>query len=184
MGLDDLSRPLAGRAIPYVVIRVKPTRHGTECRFNNLGLGLAMDAQNLIVVNKRSHGVPTTSVHLGRVQIVSRRLSGQQSEVISPSQSSVATGTDDHLAASVAPSSYSAASGGRETFRGFVKPWATLSPAGGLHLGLLALLGALIGGEAALPLPYTIPMYLRPCCPGSTVPLTGRSRHERAGLLA
>jgi len=184
MGLDDLSRPLAGRAISYVVIGVKPTRHGTECRFNNLGLGLAMDAQNLIVVNKRSHGVPTTSVHLGRVQIVSRRLSGQQSEVISPSQSSVATGTDDHLAASVVPSSYSAASGGSETFRGFVKPWATLSPAGGLHLGLLALLGALIGGEAALPLPYTIPMYLRPCCPGSTVPLTGRSRHERAGLLA
>ena len=153
MGLDDLSRPLAGRAIPYVVIRVKPTRHSTECRIDDLGLGLTMDAQNLIVVNKRSHGVPTTSVHLGRVQIVSRRLSGQQSEVITPSRSSVGISTDDHGATSVAPSSYSAASGGSETFAEFVKLWATSSPARRLHLRLLALLRALVGGKEALALP-------------------------------
>ena len=100
MGLDDLSRPLAGRAIPYVVIRVKPTRHGTKCRINNLGLGLAMDTQNLIVINKRSHGFPTTSGHIGPGQIVSRRVSGHRSEVITSSRSSVATSTDDHMAAS------------------------------------------------------------------------------------
>jgi hypothetical protein len=101
MGLDDLSRPIAGRAIPYVVIGVKPTRHGTECGINNLGLGLAMDAQNLIVVNKRCHGFPTTSGQLGPGPIVSRRVSGHWSEVITPSRSSVATSTDDHMAASV-----------------------------------------------------------------------------------
>ena len=44
MSLDDLSRSLARRAISNVAIRVKPTRHGTKCRVDNLWLSLAVDA--------------------------------------------------------------------------------------------------------------------------------------------
>jgi hypothetical protein len=103
MGLVDLSHTLAGRAIPGIAIRVKPTRHGTECRIDNLRLSLPVDAQYLIVIDKRTHGVPTTSVNLGRVQIVSRGLAGQRGEVITPSRSSVATSTADHGATEAGP---------------------------------------------------------------------------------
>src|SRR5215211_4655600 len=65
MGLVDPSHTLAGRAIPCIAIRVMSTRHCTECRIDNLRLSLPMDAQNLIVINKRNHGIATTSVNLG-----------------------------------------------------------------------------------------------------------------------
>jgi hypothetical protein len=52
--------------------------------------------------------------------------------------------------AQVAPSSNLRADCGTETFREIVKLGATLSPAGGLHLGAFALFGAFVGGEVAL----------------------------------
>ena len=65
MGLVDPAHTLAGRAIPCIAIRVKSTRHGTECRIDNLWLSLPMDAQNLIMINEWNHGIATTSVNLG-----------------------------------------------------------------------------------------------------------------------
>jgi hypothetical protein len=72
MSINDLSRTLARRAIADVAIRVKPTRHGTECRIDHLWLSPPMDAQTLIVINKWGHGFPTTSGNLGLAPIVSR----------------------------------------------------------------------------------------------------------------
>ena len=40
-----------------------------------------------------------------------------------------------------------------------------LPPAGGLHLGILPLLGALVSGEVALAKPNTIEMHQRYCSP-------------------
>ena len=61
---------------------MKPTRHGTECRVDNLWLSLAVDAQNLVVINAWGHGFPTTTGNLGQTRIVSRGLAGQRGEVI------------------------------------------------------------------------------------------------------
>ena len=67
MSIDDLSHTLARRAVPCIAIRVKPTRHGTECRVDNLWLSLAVDAQNLVVINAWGHGFPTTTGNLGQL---------------------------------------------------------------------------------------------------------------------
>src|SRR3954471_20788695 len=91
MRLVDLSHALTGRAIPCVAIRVKSTRHCTKCRVDNFRLGLAMNAQNLIVIDKRGHNVSTTSGNVEQVQIVTRRLAHQSGAVISSSRSSVST---------------------------------------------------------------------------------------------
>src|SRR5215211_3257922 len=44
-----------------------------------------------------------------------------------------------------------------------------------LHLGLLPLLGALVGGEGALALPYTIELPRHPCCAGRASASKSRS---------
>jgi hypothetical protein len=59
--------------------------------------------------------------------------------------------------------------------------WATLSPAGGLHLGLFPLLVALIGGEVTLTKPNTILMQLRPCCAGGAMAMW-KSRPNRVAV--
>src|SRR5215213_6252514 len=44
-----------------------------------------------------------------------------------------------------------------------------------LHSGLLPLLGALVGGEGALALPYTIELPRHPCCAGRASASKSRS---------
>ena len=76
---------------------------------------------------------------------------------------------------------------GVDTMPTIVQNWQllvdSLPPAGGLHLGAFAVLGALVGGEVALPLPYTIPMHLRPCRAGRATRLQSRTNQTESGSL-
>jgi hypothetical protein len=62
---------------------------------------------------------------------------------------------------------------GIETSHEIVRLEVRLPPAGGLHLGLLPLLGGLIGGEVTLTKPSRIEMHQRCCSPSILTPSSG-----------